>query len=684
MSTLKILGTCPHDCPDTCGMETTVADGVAVAIRGSRTHPITRGFLCTKVNRYLERTYHRDRLMTPLRRVGPKGSGEFAPCSWDEAIAEICAGLQRRIAHHGPSTVLPYSYAGTMGAIQGGSMASRFFHRLGASLLDRTICSTAGMEGWKATYGSSLGTDPQAVAESELVLLWGTNTLTANPHLWPFVRQARDRGAPVVCIDPVRTRTAQASDVHLAPRPGTDGALALGLMHVLFRDGFIDEDFLRRRTFGWEALRDRALGEWSPGRAAEICDLPEERIEWLARLYGSTTRSYIRVNYGLQRHAGGGMAVRTISLLPAITGAWQHRGGGATLSTSGAFHLDKAALERPDWIAPGTRTINMNELGNALTTGPAEGPPITATLVYNSNPAAVAPDLHRVREGLLREDLLTVVIEQFPTDTADYADWVLPATTQLEHWDVHTTYGHHVVGLNQPAIAPLGECLPNTEVFRRLARGMGMNDPAFLDTDEQLIEQSLNVTDPEMAPVTMEALREHGWVELSYDRLPYCEGHLLTPTGLIQCEAPQLADQGFDTLPTYIPPAEASNLVLSQRFPLTLLTPPAHEFMNSSFVNVDVLAKAAGQPTLLIHPEDAQTRGIVDGAMVTSYNDRGSFTCAAEVTDAARPGTVVCYGVRWIKGSRAGHINDTTSQRLSDLGGGATFYDNAVQVSLID
>lgn len=683
MTALTVLGACPHDCPDTCGMVTTVQAGVAVEVRGSRTHPMTQGRLCAKVNRYLERTYHPERLLHPLRRVGPKGSGQFTRVSWEEAVTSICTELTARIAEHGPETVLPYSYAGTMGALQGGSMGSRFFHRLGASHLDRTICSSAGIEGWKATYGAMLGTDPREAAESDLIVLWGTNTLTSNPHFWPFVRQASMRGAPVICIDPIRTRTARASDWHLAPRPGTDGALALGLMHVLFREGLVDVDFLQRRTFGWEDLRERVLREWAPERVAKICDLPVEDVVRFARMYGEAPRSYLRANYGLQRHAGGAMAMRAVGLLPSLTGAWQHRGGGGALSTSGAFGIDSHTLQRPDWCPPGTRVINMNRLGEALTRPDAGvgGPPVTAMVVYNSNPAAVAPDLGQVRAGLQREDLLTVVIEQFPTDTADYADWVLPATTQLEHWDLHATYGHHVVSLNQPAIEPMGECVPNTEAFRRLAAGMGLTDPEFADTDIELVQQALGGSTGTMRPVTWERLLEHGWAELDYVERPYTEGTLSTPTGLIQCVAPQLADQGFDVLPDYVPPAEIDPEG-SPAFPLALLTPPAHEFLNTSFANLPVLLKAAGEPLLLIHPDDAVVRGVSSGDMVHTHNDRGSFSCKAEVTEVVRRGTVACYGIRWVKDmGGTGHVNDTTSQRLTDLGRGATFYDNAVDVS---
>ena len=465
-----VRGACPHDCPDTCAMLVTVESGRATRVAGDPEHPFTRGFLCAKVNRYIERTYHHDRLLHPLRRVGPKGSGRFERISWDEALAEVAERLDAvRASAEGPQAILPYSYAGTMGMIQGSSMDRRFFHFLGASLLDRTICSMAGTMGMRMTVGANIGADPEGIPWSDLVLLWGTNTLTANPHLWPFVLEARERGAKVIAIDPIRTRTAAQCDDWIGIRPGTDAALALGMMHVLLERGLEDRGFIDAHTLGFDQLRER-VREYPPERVSEITGVSAERVVGLAELYGGAAAAFIRVNYGLQRHAGGGMAVRTIACLPALTGHWRHAGGGVQLSSSANFQFDKRALERPELSAP-VRTINMIRLGDALTLPDAGvgGPPVRALVVYNSNPAAVAPDRNVVLRGLAREDLFTVVLEHFQTDTADYADIVLPATTQLEHWDVHLAYGHHYVSLNQPSIEPLGESLPNSEIFRRLA-----------------------------------------------------------------------------------------------------------------------------------------------------------------------------------------------------------------------
>src|SRR6266513_3002817 len=445
-----VRGVCPHDCPDSCAWIVTVEDGRAVRMAGDPEHPFTNGFLCTKVARYVERTYHPDRLAFPQIRAGAKGEGKFRRASWDEALALIAERLQNVIDVDGPQAILPFSYAGTMGIVQGEGIAARFFNRLGASQLDRTICSAAGMAGYEASYGPRMGTDPESIGAAKLIILWGTNTLTANPHLWPFIRQAKENGAATICIDPLRTRTAEACDEHVAIRPGTDAALALGMMHVIFRDGLEDRGYLAAMTVGWEKLRERVLNDYAPQRVADICRLPVDTVERLGRAYGTTRPSFIRLNYGLQRHGGGGSAVRAIAVLPCLTGTWDDVGGGCQLSSSGTFPL--RSLHREDLIPPGTRTINMTRLGEALTE--IDDPPVRALVVYNSNPASVAPERQKVLAGLRRDDLYTVVLEHFQTDTADYADVLLPATTQLEHDDLHKAYGHLYMMLNRAAIAP--------------------------------------------------------------------------------------------------------------------------------------------------------------------------------------------------------------------------------------
>lgn len=680
-----VRGACPHDCPDTCATLVTVEGGRAVRIAGDPAHPVTRGFLCAKVNRYLERTYHADRLVTPLRRVGGKGEGRFRPVSWDEALSEIAERLGGIAASaDGAQAILPYSYAGTMGLVQGASMDRRFFHRLGASKLARTICSEAGAVGMRMTLGAGLGTDLEGVPESDFVLLWGTNTLTSNPHLWPFILEARARGAPVIAIDPIRTRTAEQCDEWLPIRPGTDAALALGMMHVLVTESLVDEDYVARYTLGYEELRDRAL-EWPPERAAAVTGLEESVVRELGRRYGRARAGFIRINYGLQRHAGGGMAVRTIACLPALAGHWRRAGGGVQLSTSAAFRFDTHALQRPD-LSPPVRTINMIRLGDALTREDAGvgGPPVRALVVYNSNPAAVAPDRGAVRRGLAREDLFTVVLEHFQTDTADWADILLPATTQLEHWDVHFAYGHYYATLNRPAIAPLGDARPNSEIFRLLAARMGMHDPVFADDDLALIRQAVASGDPRMDGVTFERLLECGWVRLNVPRpfLPFADGAFPTPSGRCELWSARLADAGHDPLPTYTPPYELPETApeLARRYPLVLISSPRHQFLNSTFVNVASLRRGA-EPECVLHPTDAIPRGIGDGDRVTVRNDRGAFGAVARLSEGIRAGVAWAPSIWWGKLASDGrNANETTSQRETDFGGGPVFYDNLVEV----
>jgi anaerobic selenocysteine-containing dehydrogenase len=684
-----VKGACPHDCPDTCAMLVTVENGRAVKVAGDPDHPVTRGFLCTKVNKYVDRTYHRDRLLKPLKRVGPKGTGTFVEVSWDEAIELAAAGLQRVIDQDGPQAILPYSYAGTMGMIQGESMDRRFFHRLGASRLDRTICSMAGSVGMRMTVGANVGADPEGIPQSDLVLLWGTNTLTSNPHLWPFVLEAREKGAKVIAIDPIRTRTAAQCDEWIGIRPGTDAALALGLMHVLFERGMTDDDYIAKHTTGIDELRARAK-EYTPAKVAGITGISPETIVRLAEMYGRSKACFIRVNYGLQRHAGGGMAVRTIACLPAIKGDWKRAGGGVQLSSSANFAFNKALIGRTD-LGTDVRTINMIRLGDALTMRDAGvgGPPVKALVVYNSNPAAVAPDRVQVLKGMAREDLFTVVLEHFQTDTADWADIVLPATTQLEHWDVHLSYGHHYVTLNQPSIAPLGEAKPNSEIFRLLAAKMGLNDPMFRDSDLDLIEQSLTSNAEKMKGVTLDKLREKGWMRLNVPTpyLPYAAGGFTTPSGKCEFVSPRMKEMGLDPIPSFTPPYEFPENVpeLAKKYPLTLISSPAHQFLNSSFVNVDSLRRAAREPECLLHPADAERRAIAPGMRVVVYNDRGAFTAVARVEDTIREGVAWAPSIWWGKLAADGaNANHTTSQRETDMGHGPVFYDNLVEVSIAD
>ncbi len=679
----RLKAVCPHDCPDTCVMAVDVVDGRARALGGDPDHRFTRGFLCAKVNRYLEWVYSPERILHPLRRIGRKGERGFERISWDQALDLIAARFGEVVARHGPQAVLPYSYAGNMGLLANASMDRRFFHRLGASLLERTICSSAGTAGYKVTIGSSLGLDPEAIVNAKLILAWGANVVSSNVHLWPFVEHARRHGAQLVTIDPYRSRTAERSDRHLAPLPGTDAALALGIMHVVFRDSLEDRDYLERHTVGAGELRARAAA-WNPERVAETTGLDVSEVEWLAHEYATKRPTAIRINYGLSRHAGGGTAARTIACLPALVGDWRHAGGGILLSTSGAFPVNKAFLERPDLAPPGTRRLNMSQLGRILTDTTLT-PPVKALFVYNSNPAAVAPDQGQVLAGLGREDLFTVVHELFPTDTVDFADVVLPAATTLEMFDLHKSYGQLYLSLNRPAIAPLGEALPNTEVFRRLAARMGLSDPCLRESDEEMARQALDWNHPHMEGISFERLDREGSVRLAVPDpwLPFAEGGFPTPSGRCELRSEGLG-RDLDPVAGYVAPREGriSAPDLARRYPLALLSPPAHHFLNSTFAAQPVFTKREGGPSVILHPEDARARGIGEGALVRIFNDRGAFLARARVRDAARRGLAVAPSIWWPKmcpGRR--NANAVTSQATADMAGGATFYDVLVDVA---
>ncbi len=693
-----IRGGCPLDCPDTCSWIVAVDEnGRAVHMRGNPDHPYTRGALCAKVSHYLERTYHPDRVLYPLKRVGSKGTGLFTRISWEEALDEIAARLSDIAAQHDTEAILPYSYSGTLGLIQATSMDRRFTHALGASRLARTLCAEAGWWGYVYTIGATVGMEPEDMAHAQLILLWGTNTLTSNMHLWRFVQQARRNGARVIVIDPIRTRTARQADEWIPVMPGTDAALALGMMHVIVRDGLWDRGYVEKYTLGFDRLRER-VAEWPPQRAAEVTGIPAARIEALAREYATSRPAAIRINYGMQRHGSGGMSVRTIAMLPALVGAWREQGGGLLLSTSGAFPMNMDALKRPDLQPHPTRKINAARLGDALSLDPAvraravmEGDPtspVKALIVYNGNPAATAPDQNAILRGLAREDLFTVVMEHFITDTADYADIVLPATTQVEHWDLHTAYGHYYLVLNRPAIAPLGESKPNTEIFRLLAARLGLNHPALRDSDEELIRQALDVDHPWLEDITFERLLEQGYARLNLPRpfLPFAEGNFFTPSGKCEFYSERAARDGFDPLPNFVPPHEIP-LVAGQdgengERPLALLSPSAHYFLNTNFANMERMQQRQGEIRLLIHPQDAAARGIEDGEVVRVWNARGELRLRAHVSEAVRPGVCAVPSVWWRKFAPDGQsVNVLTSQQETDMGGGATFYDVAVFVS---
>jgi anaerobic selenocysteine-containing dehydrogenase len=678
MSAEVVRTACPHDCPDTCAMLVTVQDGVATKIQGDPTMPFTEGTLCTKVAYYLERTYSPERLRFPLKRTGRKGEGKFARITWDEALDEIAQRL-KAIAADNPESILPCSYAGTMGMVQYSSMDRRFFHRLGATLLDRTLCSSAGKYGMKATLGGSVGMDPERFDEAKLILLWGANPIVSNLHLWSRVQEAKRRGAKVVAIDPYRSLSAEKCTQHVALLPGTDGALALGMMHVLIAENLIDHDYLANYTVGYEALRARVLRDHSPEWAARTCGISVEEVVQLARDYGSIRPAAIRLNYGMQRHSGGGIAARTIACLPALVGAWREAAGGIVLTTADFYKFDHAALERPDLLgARRPRVINQAKLGDALT---AAEPPVRAVIVYNNNPVAVCPQSDQVIAGFSREDLFTVVMDHFQTDTADYADIVLPATTQLEHVDVHKSYGHLYMLANNAAIEPVGESLPNSEVFRRLAARMGFDEPCFRDSDEDICRTALGRC------ADFDALKQAGWQRLDVPQrfAPFAAGGFPTPSGKCELHSGWLEKQGIDPLPFFNPPAEVADDALAARYPLAFLSPPARHFLNSTFANLARFREFEREPHLDMHPEDAAARGIRDGDPVRVFNDRGAYTLKARVNGKPRRGVVVAPSVWWKKHAPDGrNANNVTSQRTTDLGGGATFYDCRVQVERVD
>ncbi|MEG0822376.1 MAG: molybdopterin oxidoreductase family protein [Burkholderiaceae bacterium] len=683
-----VRAACPHDCPDTCAMRVHVRRDesgrrVAVKVTGDPDHPTTAGVLCTKVSRYIERVYHPQRLLHPMKRVGKKGEGRFERVSWDEALSDIAARLQA-IAAIDPQRILPYSYAGTMGLVQGESMAARFFNKLGASQLDRTICATAGAEALTHVLGTRTGPTMESFADAKLIVFWGANAIASNLHLWTFAQEAKRRGAKLIAIDPYRSLTAEKCHQHIALLPGTDGALALGLIHVLVREGWLDRDYIERHTLGFDLLAARAQ-DYPPERVAQLCGIGAAEVEQLANDWWHTRPAVIRLNYGMQRARGGGNAVRLVAALPALTGHWRDAAGGVLLSTSGMYPKDSAALQCPELLAGRTpRTVNMSTIGAALA---AADPRIDALVVYNSNPVAVAPDSSQVAAGFAREDLFTVVIEQFQTDTADTADYLLPATSQLEHVDVHASYGHLYVLANNPAIEPLGEALPNTEIFRRLAAAMGFDEPCFAETDEQIAARAFK-REGATADFDWERLKQVGWQRLALPAVyaPFADGGFPTPSGRCEFVSAAVGRLGLDPLPDYLAPYESptSNPELAARYPLAIISPPARHFLNSSFVNLTSLRATEGEPHLEIHPADAAARGIASGDVVRIFNARGAFELRARVSGRARPGVVVALSIWWKKLGRDGkNVNEVTSQQLTDIGRAPTFYDCLVEVAKV-
>jgi anaerobic selenocysteine-containing dehydrogenase len=674
---------CALDCPDCCSMVVDVENGRATRLRGDPGHPVTQGFLCGKVAQYLEREYSPDRLLYPHKRVGAKGEGRFERISWDEALATIATQLTNLSRQYGPEAILPYSYGGTLGMLNGAGMDRRFFHRLGASRLDRTICATAGGAGLTAINGLRYATEPEQFRLSKLIIAWGANIHGANIHLWPFIVEARRKGAKLVAIDPIRTRTAALADRHLAIHPGSDLALALGLMHVIIGEKLYDADYVGRYTSGFDALHERARS-YPPERVAALTGIPSEDIVKLARDYATTRPAAIRVNYGVQRSQQGGAAVRAIAALPALVGSWREAGGGLQLSTSQAFQFNRAGLEMPELqnrspLGREARIVNMSLLGKALTE--LDQPPVKAMVVYNSNPAAVAPDQNVVLRGLRREDLFTVVLEQFQTDTADYADILLPATTFLEHTDVYFSYGHHYLPLARPVLPAPGEARSNVETFRALALRMGFDDDCFRDTEDDMIRTLLSSDHPFLEGITLERLDREHFVRLNVAPgnepfLPFAQGGFGTPSG--RCEF------GAETL-EYTPPVESrlGDEALRRKYPLELISSKNDDSMNSTFGN----RAGVDQDTAILHlhPTDAEPRAIRTGDRVRVFNDRGSLLLNAKVATPengmVQGGVARAPSTRWLKRASDGHnANVLTSDRLTDMGGGPAFYSCLVQV----
>lgn len=684
---------CPHDCPDTCAMLVTVNEaGRAIKVEGDPNHPATDGVLCTKVTRYTERTYHKDRLLYPMRRMGNKGEGKFIRITWDEALDEIASRL-KAIAQRAPEAIVPYSYGGTMGYVQSEGMAARLFNKLGGSRLDRTICASAGAAGMRTTYGAGVGMDMDQYSHSRLIVIWGSNPITTSVHFWRRAQAAQRNGVILIAIDPHRSLAAQKCNQHIAVLPGTDAALALGLIHIFVRDGWLDHDYIDNYTVGFEQLAERAAS-YTPERVADICGIPVATIEDLASLLGKTALVdkapvAFRLGYGLQRVRGGGNAVRAVACLPSLLGAWRHPAGGLLMSSSGFFPVNRDALDRPDLCPNGTpRTINMSTIGDALLHpgDAAFGAKIEAMIVYNSNPVAVAPDSSKVAQGFARDDLFTVVLEHFQTDTADYADILLPATTQLEHGDIHKSYGHRYILLSNPAIQPLGECKPNAEIFRLIAARMGLTDACLQEDDMTIAKQAFHWDHAHTRDMAWETLQSQGWQKLAVADAPFAKGGFPTPSGRCEFASSELAALGLDPLPDYLPPHESpqSNPALAARFPLMLISPPDRHFLNTSFVNVDSLRTKKPEPTLEMHPVDAAQRGIQEGQDLRVFNERGEFQVKAVITDRIRPGVVMAYSIWWKKMGRDGkNCNEVASQALTDLGNAATFYDCLVEVACI-
>ncbi|WP_168122620.1 molybdopterin oxidoreductase family protein [Paenibacillus sp. HB172176] len=668
---------CPFDCPDTCGLHVTLKDGMVTSVTGDPHHPVTKGAICNKVRKLPERVHHKERILTPLRRTGPKGTLAFEPISWEEAYDELTANMRMIIEQHGAEAILPYSFYGNMGILNAEGMDRRFFHRLGASRLDRTICNAAGAAGYGYTMGACAGIDPEDTVHSKLILIWGCNLVSTNMHQVMLATEARKRGARIIHIDVHRNRTSAWADEFIHLRPGTDAALALGMMHILIRDGWVDESFVRDNTIGYEELAAQAE-RYTPSHVSGITGVPEEDIERLAKLYGETSPSFIRIGNGLQHHDNGGMIIRTISCLPALTGQWNKLGGGAMKGNGWYSRLNAGQLERPDLLPRSdVRSINMNQLGDALVD---LTPAIHMLFVYNSNPAVVAPDQTKVREGLLRDDLYTVTHDLFLTDTCKYADLVLPATSHFENRDLYASYWHLYMQLGEPILPPAGESKSNFTLFKELGLRMGFEPEYFDLTEEQMIDIALDVrNNPLLEGITYEALREKRWMKVGGGKALSWRDRLRTPSRKIELYSSRMLRRGLSPVP------EHSDLKEDLKYPFWLIAGPNHSFINSTFANQSSLQKLEKQPTVHMSEEDADRLNLHEGELVLVRNDRGQARLTLKIGRDVLQGVLVTQGLWW-EDEQLGRqsVNSLTPQRLADMGGGATFFSNRVEVVKLD
>ncbi|MGH8503700.1 MAG: molybdopterin-containing oxidoreductase family protein [Gammaproteobacteria bacterium] len=698
-----VRGACPQDCPDTCAFLYHVEDGKLVEVTGDPDHPMTRGGLCVKLKDYAEHHYNPDRLLHPLKRVGPKGSGQFEQISYDEALAEIKKRWTGIISEFGPQAIMQHAYLGNQGTLNGLTAGDAFFNRLGATIGEKTYCESGSSTAWIMTVGPTGGLDVESLAYAKYIIVWAMNMMSTNLHAWPFILQARRKGAKIVVIDPIRTRTAKQADWHVQIRPGTDGALALGMMNVIIAEDLVDHDYVEKYTLGFDELRARAA-QYPPEKVARITGVPAEDIRRLAREYATTQPSAIREGVALERSPGGGDAVRLVSCLPALVGAWRHVGGGAVEMPIWEFPFNFDFIQRPDWIKPGTRVVNELDLGDALTGAMKLDPPIKSVFIYNSNPVSQQQNANKLIEGLKREDLFTVVSELFVTDTARYADIILPASLQGEQYDLQVTWGHLYVMLNQPAIEPPGECVPNIDMFRRLAKTMGFDDEYWDLTDDEWLSQAYDWNSPAMKGITLEKLKNVGWMRLNVGepdkRAPHAKGNFKTPSGKCEFKASAAANGNFvvpvwrsgynemqpgdpvDPVPDYIPPVETADETLAKRYPISLVSPKPHAFLNSQYANEPVQQRRQGEQVVVIHSSDAARRNIKTGDYVRVFNDRGSFEGKAEVSDDVLEGLAAANLGYWLSFNRSGSaVNATTSSVHCNLGGAGSQADNRVEIA---